>query len=84
MIELQIGIYVSVSGLKENYERLAVFSKGLSLLDDYDHEQLDTKGLTTKDAVYPSREGYQELINRMLEEFDTAVFGLNRIILNHD
>ena len=59
----------------ENYEWLAVFAKGLSLLDDYDHEQLDTKGLTTKEAVYPSREEYQELINGMLEEFDTAVFG---------
>ena len=59
----------------ENYEWLAVFAKGLSLLDDYDHDQLDTKGLTKKEAVYPSKEDYQELINGMLEEFDTAVFG---------
>ena len=59
----------------ENYEWLAVFAKGLSLLDDYDHDQLDTKGLTKKEAVYPRKEDYQELINGMLEEFDTAVFG---------
>ena len=30
---------------------LETFAKGLSLLDDYDHEQLDTKGLTKKEAI---------------------------------
>ncbi len=59
----------------ENYEWLAVFTKGLSLLDDYDHEQLDAKGLTTKKAVYPNKDDYQELINQMLVEFDSDVFG---------
>ena len=54
---------------------LAAFAKGLSLLDDYDHEQLDTKGLTTKAAVYPTKVDYQELINEMLDEFDSDVFG---------
>lgn len=29
------------------------FSKGLELLDDYDHEQLDEKGLTKRPAIYP-------------------------------
>lgn len=56
-------------------EWLAVFAKGLSLLDDYDHEQLDTKGLTNREANYPSLEDYQKLINQMLTEFDSAVFG---------
>ncbi|MBQ0769930.1 MAG: virulence protein RhuM/Fic/DOC family protein [Bizionia sp.] len=54
---------------------LAVFAKGLSLLDDYDHEQLDAKGLTTKETDYPSLEDYQKLINLMLAEFDSDVFG---------
>ena len=54
---------------------LETFAKGLSLLDDYDHEQLDTKGLTTKEANYPSLEDYQEIINQMLTEFDSDVFG---------
>lgn len=54
---------------------LAVFAKGLSLLDDYDHEQLDAKGLTVKPAEYPSLEAYQKLINQMLTEFDSDVFG---------
>lgn len=59
----------------ENYEWLAVYAKGLSLLDDYDHEKLDAKGLTTKAAVYPTRDDYQELINEMLDKFDSDVFG---------
>jgi prophage maintenance system killer protein len=54
---------------------LAVFSKGLSLLDDYDHELLDAKGLTTKEAQYPSLDAYHVLINQMLLEFDSTVFG---------
>jgi prophage maintenance system killer protein len=52
-----------------------VFAKGLSLLDDYDHEQLDIKGLTRKEANYPSLEDYQKLIYQMLAEFDSDVFG---------
>ena len=54
---------------------LSVFAKGLSLLDDYDHEQLDVKGLTNREANYPSLDEYQKLINQMLAEFDSAVFG---------
>ncbi|MBO3098333.1 virulence protein RhuM/Fic/DOC family protein [Gelidibacter pelagius] len=54
---------------------LETFAKGLSLLDDYDHEQLDVKGLTVKEAHYPSLDDYQELINQMLSEFDSDVFG---------
>ena len=56
-------------------EWLSVFSKGLQLLDDYDHEQLDAKGLTKKQALYPTREDYQELINEMVVDFDSQVFG---------
>lgn len=75
---LKNGIQILNRAIEEktvDNEWLTVFTKGLSLLDDYDHEQLDTKGLTTKAAVYPSRDDYQELINGMLEEFDTDVFG---------
>lgn len=54
---------------------LATFAKGLSLLDDYDHEQLDRKGLTLKNADYPTLADYQKLINQMMVEFDSAVFG---------
>ncbi|WP_308992763.1 virulence protein RhuM/Fic/DOC family protein [Mariniflexile litorale] len=54
---------------------LETFAKGLSLLDDYDHEQLDVKGLTTREVNYPSLDDYQELISQMLTEFDSEVFG---------
>ncbi|TXD53634.1 MULTISPECIES: RhuM family protein [unclassified Polaribacter] len=59
----------------EDHQWLAVFAKGLRLLDDYDHEALDAKGLTTKEADYPSVTDYQKLINQMLTEFDSDVFG---------
>ena len=54
---------------------LTIFAKGLNLLDDYDHEQLDAKGVTKKAANYPNLEDYQQLINQMLTEFDSEVFG---------
>jgi len=54
---------------------LETFAKGLSLLDDYDHEQLDAIGLTTTAANYPSLAAYQAIINEMLTEFDSDVFG---------
>lgn len=50
------------------------FAKGLALLDDYDHEALDSKGSTQKETVYPSFEDYMQLIKQMYSEFDSAVF----------
>lgn len=38
----------------QNLEWLNHFAKGLELLDDYDHENLDKKGLTKRPANYPS------------------------------
>lgn len=75
---LKNGIQILSRAIEEksaDNEWLTVFAKGLSLLDDYDHEQLDSKGLTNREANYPSLEDYQQLINQMLAEFDSAVFG---------
>ena len=75
---LKNGIQILGRAIEEkaaDNEWLATFTKGLSLLDDYDHEQLDKKGLTTKAPVYPSKDDYQELINEMLDQFDSDVFG---------
>ena len=75
---LKDGIHILSRAIEEKIEDnqwLTVFTKGLSLLDDYDHEQLDTKGLTTKEVNYPSLTDYQELINEMMTEFDSDVFG---------
>lgn len=54
---------------------LETFAKGLSLLDDYDHEELDSTGLTTTAAIFPSLKEYQKIINLMLTEFSSDVFG---------
>ena len=75
---LKNGIQILNRAIEEksaHNEWLTVFAKGLSLLDDYDHEQLDAKGLTNRAAEYPSLEDYQKLINQMLAEFDSDVFG---------
>ncbi len=75
---LKDGIHIlsrAIEEKTEDSEWLTVFAKGLSLLDDYDHEKLDAKGLTTTEADYPSLEDYQKIINQMLAEFDSDVFG---------
>ncbi len=66
---------IAIEDKASNNVILETFAKGLSLLDDYDHEQLDAKGLTTKEATYPSLIDYQEIINQMLTEFKSDVFG---------
>ncbi len=75
---LKNGIQILSRAIEEKStenEWLSIFSKGLQLLDDYDHEELDSKGLTKKQALYPNREDYQELINQMVVDFDSQVFG---------
>lgn len=51
------------------------FAKGLELLDDYDHENLDRKGLTMRKAQYPTPQDYERLVEQMRTEFNSAVFG---------
>lgn len=75
---LKNGIQILSRAIEEKANEnqwLSIFSKGLQLLDDYDHEELDSKGLTKKQAFYPTREDYQELINQMVVDFDSQVFG---------
>lgn len=54
---------------------LAEFSSGLTLLDDYDNENLDKKGLTLSNIEYPELSSYYELISNMKTEFNSTVFG---------
>jgi prophage maintenance system killer protein len=58
----------------EDSEMLKVFAKGLDLLDDFDHQQLDSKGKTFKDCIYPTPEEYLQLIKNMKSEFVSDVF----------
>ena len=75
---LKNGIQILSRAIEEKSEEnewLSIFSKGLQLLDDYDHEELDSKGLTKKQAMYPTKQDYQELINQMVVDFNSQVFG---------
>lgn len=55
-------------------QMLQIFAKGLELLDDYDHEQLDTKGETIQQTVYPDVNEYLEVIAKMKSSFASDVF----------
>jgi prophage maintenance system killer protein len=53
---------------------LHLFAKGLTLLDDYDHEALDDKGRTLHVATYPTMEEYMDVIGSMKSKFASDVF----------
>ncbi|WP_152269014.1 virulence protein RhuM/Fic/DOC family protein [Agriterribacter humi] len=55
-------------------QMLQIFAKGLELLDDYDHEQLDAKGKTIRKTVYPELKAYLDLIAKMKSAFASDVF----------
>jgi len=63
---------------EENKGWLSQFTVGLSILDDYDHEQLDQKGLTNRTTVYPSLIDYREIVVQMRAQFDSAIFGVEK------
>jgi prophage maintenance system killer protein len=58
----------------QNLDWLNHFAKGLELLDDYDHENLDKKGLSKRKANYPDLAQYQEVIKSMRSDFESGVF----------
>lgn len=55
-------------------EILDKFAKGLDLLDDFDHKTLDTKGLTSKEAIRISTDEFLKVVNEMKSEFESDVF----------
>lgn len=58
----------------EAFSWLNTFSKGLQLLDDYDHEQLDTIGISLSKASYPTIDEYMMVVKKMQKEFESDVF----------
>jgi prophage maintenance system killer protein len=62
----------------DTYAWLHQFSVGLQLLDDFDHEALDTKGNHLVKATFPEKDEYMILVNKMRVEFNTHLFGLER------
>jgi len=59
----------------EAYKWLDKFSKGLKLLDDYDHERLDINGRSLVPGIHPNILEYETIVNAMRTEFDSSVFG---------
>ena len=73
-----LGRAIEDKAQEQGAEWLSQFAKGLMLLDDYDHERLDSNGLTKGKTIYPSMEDYQSLIDQMKEEFDSDVFAVEK------
>lgn len=73
-----LGRAIEEKAQEKGMDWLGRFAMGLSLLDDYDHENLDVAGLTKKEANYPTKLEYQSLIEQMRAEFDSDVFGLEK------
>jgi prophage maintenance system killer protein len=59
---------------EDDSQMLRVFARGLSLLDDYDHQTLETKGKTIQETVFPIFDQYMELIHTMYSDFASDVF----------
>jgi death-on-curing family protein len=66
---------IEEKAVAEDFAWLNQFSIGLQLLDDYDHEALDAKGIHLKTANYPAQAEYMELVELMRAEFNSDVFG---------
>jgi len=79
VLQLKTGIQILSRAIearnetKEN-EILNIFSTGLELLDDYDHEELDTKGNTEQETHFPTYNNYIGFINEMYSDFESDVF----------
>jgi death-on-curing family protein len=53
---------------------LHTFAMGLTLLDDYDHQNLDQQGSTIQQTVYPTVQDYLMIISKMQTNFDSTIF----------
>ena len=83
VLHLKNGIRI-ISRVIENkameaaHEWLGLYARGLQLLDDYDHENLDRKGNSNAPVTYPSYEDYVGLVTAMRADFSSSIFGQER------
>ncbi|MDR7131464.1 prophage maintenance system killer protein [Algoriphagus sp. 4150] len=75
IVQLEEKRKIEQKAQDQNLDWLNHFAKGLELLDDYDHENLDKKGLTKRQANYPELADYQKVIFAMRSDFESGVFG---------
>jgi len=52
------------------------FANGLDMLDNYDHQKLDTKGKSKKESVVITEREFLEIIDKMKSEFASDVFAI--------
>ena len=79
ILHLKTGIQIlnrAIEAKNENNENkiLNIFTKGLELLDDYDHQELDTKGKTEQETFFPKYKEYIEFIDKMYSNYESDVF----------
>ncbi len=79
VLHLKTGIQIlsrAIEVQNENNENeiLNIFSKGLELLDDYDHEELDIKGNTEQKTIFPDYNEYINFIEEMYSDYESDVF----------
>ncbi len=80
---LKSGIQIIARAIEEQasdsgLEWIETYSHGLKLLDDFDHQKLDTKGDTLRKAIYPTKAEYDSLIAIMKADFQSSVFGVEK------
>jgi prophage maintenance system killer protein len=73
---LNRAVAVQIKNTENGNEWLSIFSKGLKLLDDYDHKNLDEKGKTIKETIYPEYDDYLKIIKEMYSNFKSDIFAL--------
>ena len=73
-----LGRVIEEKSREAGFDWLNSFAKGLSLLDDFDHKNLDVEGRTKKETIYPSLEEYQQLIDEMKRGFDSRIFAIEK------
>lgn len=76
---LKTGIRILGRAIEEHTESqtndfLGLFGDGLSLLDDYDHEALDSRGSSETSVNYPDEADYLAMIREMYSDFESDVF----------
>lgn len=76
---LKTGIQILSRAIEDKIEisgkdLLKLFSKGLELLDDYDHASLDKKGNTEQKPIYPGYDDYLLFIAEMYSDFESDLF----------
>jgi len=70
-----LGRAIESKIIDPDFAWLSQFAKGLEILDDYDHEELDRRGISTRQAIYPELSDYQQIVEIMKADFDSDVFG---------